>query len=143
MKKQHYRAAGGVVVDGGKVLLLQRPSRDEIRLPKGHIDPGESPPETACREVTEESGYADLEIIAELGEQRVEFEYKDAHVSRDEFYFLMRLHSPRQIVRDPHEFQFTPVWVSWEEALETITYEAEREWLRRARKTQEQGDTVA
>ena len=143
MKKLHYRAAGGVVADRGKVLLLQRPSRNEIRLPKGHIDPGESPPETAVREVTEESGYADLEIVADLGEQRVEYEYKDAHVSRDEVYFLMRLRSPRQIVRDPHEFQFTPVWVSWEEALETVTYEAEREWLRRARKTFKQDSTAA
>jgi len=141
MKDQHYRAAGGVVVDAGKVLLLQRPSRNEIRLPKGHIDPGESPPETAIREVTEESGYADLEILADLGEQRVEFEHKDAHVSRDEVYFLMRLRSPRQIVRDPHEFQFTPVWVTWEEALETITYEAELEWLKRALESLNQDNT--
>ena len=143
MKKKHYRAAGGVVVDAGKVLLLQRPSLNEVRLPKGHIDPGESPPETACREVTEESGYADLEILTDLGEQRVEFEDKGAHVTRDEYYFLMRLRSPQQIVRDPHEFQFTPVWVPWEEALETVTYKAEREWLKRAREALKKDDTGA
>jgi 8-oxo-dGTP pyrophosphatase MutT (NUDIX family) len=143
MERKHYRAAGGVVVDGDKVLLLQRPSRNEIRLPKGHIDPGEAPPETACREVTEESGYADLEIIADLGEMRVEYEYKGAHVSRDEVYFLMRLCSPQQIVRDPHEFQFAPVWVPWEEALETITYQAEREWLKRARRAHRHDITSA
>jgi 8-oxo-dGTP pyrophosphatase MutT (NUDIX family) len=141
MKQQHYRAAGGVVVDAGRVLLLHRPSRGEVRLPKGHIDPGESPQETALREVTEESGYADLEVTADLGHQLVEFDYKGAHVSRDEYYFVMRLRSPRQIVRDAHELQFTPVWTSWEEALDTISFEAEHEWLRRAQQVVEDNAT--
>ena len=138
MKHQRYHAAGGVVVDAGRVLLLQRPSRGEVRLPKGHVDPGESPQETALREVTEESGYADLEVTADLGHQLVEFVYKETHVSRDEYYFVMRLRSPRQIVRDAHELQFTPVWTSWAEALDAISYEAEREWLRRARQALEE-----
>jgi len=85
-----YRAAGGVVVDGERVLVLRRPGRGEVRLPKGHIDPGETPRAAALREVGEESGYADLEIVADLGTQTVEFDWDGRHYVRDEHYFLMQ-----------------------------------------------------
>jgi 8-oxo-dGTP pyrophosphatase MutT (NUDIX family) len=133
MKTIHYDAAGGVVVQNNHILVLRRPSRKEIRLPKGHIEPGESRQETAQREVAEESGYVDLEIVDDLGHQIVEFDYRDKHVVRNESYFVMRLKSPRQIERTTHERQFVPDWVSWDVALSQLTFEAEREWVRRAR----------
>jgi len=137
MRAVRYSAAGGVVVDGGRVLVLHRPSRGEVRLPKGHIELGESPQSAALREVSEESGYADLEIVADLGTQRVEFDYRDAHVVRDEHYFLMRTtqgrpHGP-QAVQQSGERQFIPNWMSWDQALAQLTFAAEREWVRRAR----------
>ena len=132
MKTIHYDAAGGVVIHDDHVLVLRRPSRSEIRLPKGHIEEGESQQETALREVAEESGYADLEIVNALGHQVAEFDYKDKHVIRNEYYFLMRLISPRQIERTEHEHQFEPQWLSWEETLAQLTFEVEREWVRRA-----------
>jgi 8-oxo-dGTP pyrophosphatase MutT (NUDIX family) len=133
MRAIRYQAAGGVVVDGDRVLVLRRPSRDEVRLPKGHIKKRESRAEAALREVTEESGYADLEILADLGHLVVEFDDQGEHVVRDEYYFLMRLLSERQTEREEQEFQFIPDWVSWDEALFALTYQAEREWVRRAR----------
>jgi 8-oxo-dGTP pyrophosphatase MutT (NUDIX family) len=132
MRAIRYQAAGGVVVDGDKILVLRRPSRDEVRLPKGHIKKGESRVEAALREATEESGYADLEVVADLGHQVVEFDYLDAHVVRDEYYFLVRLRSDRQVAREEQEFQFIPDWVHWDEARSELTYEVEREWVRRA-----------
>jgi 8-oxo-dGTP pyrophosphatase MutT (NUDIX family) len=133
MRAIRYQAAGGVVVDGDQVLVLLRPSRDEIRLPKGHVERGESPPQTALREVHEESGYADLSIVADLGHQTVEFTYQGDHVIRDERYYLMRLCSTERVERKSKEHQFTPVWMDWEQAAETLTFAAEREWVRRAK----------
>ncbi|TET97071.1 MAG: NUDIX domain-containing protein [Dehalococcoidia bacterium] len=133
-----YTAAGGVVVDGDRVLVLRHPGRDEVRLPKGHVEKGESAQETALREVREESGYADLGILADLGQQTVEFDYKGAHVVRDEHYFLMRLRSSRRIERQAKELQFIPDWLSWVEALSALSFEAEREWVRRAREANSQ-----
>lgn len=40
-----------------EVLLISRPHRGDVSLPKGKNDPGESLPQTAVREVFEETGY--------------------------------------------------------------------------------------
>jgi 8-oxo-dGTP pyrophosphatase MutT (NUDIX family) len=133
MRAIRYQAAGGVVVDGDRVLVLRRPSRDEVRLPKGHMKKGESSTETALREVTEETGYADLEVVADLGHQVVEYDYAGVHVVRDEYYYRMGLQSERQAEREEQEFQFIPDWLSWDEALDKLTFDTERAWVRRAR----------
>jgi ADP-ribose pyrophosphatase YjhB (NUDIX family) len=121
------------------VLVLDRPSKDEIRLPKGHVETGETVREAALREAREESGYTDLTIVADLGSQRVEFEHKGRHVIRTERFFLM---TPGGRDRPPAgggETQFEPVWLTWDEALENLTFEAEREWVRRARQVADNG----
>lgn len=55
-----WRSAGGLVIDGrGRIALVrQRDRRRRWRwtLPKGRIDPGETPEAAAVREVYEESG---------------------------------------------------------------------------------------
>lgn len=65
MRKTH--SAGGVVTnDEGKVLVVSQHGTS-WSLPKGHIDPGENALEAARREIYEESGVRDLELIRELG----------------------------------------------------------------------------
>jgi len=136
---RHYDSAGGVVIDrcGAVVLVLLLPAQlgpdgqPEVRLPKGHIEPGESRPQAAVREVSEETGLSDLEIVADLGWQRVEFDFGSRHVVRDESYFLMVVPDAAQAA--PAEPQFRPFWLSWDEALAQTSYEPEREWIRRAR----------
>lgn len=57
-------AAGGVVIVDNKFVAIERNGIPD--LPKGHIEKGESPEEAALREVEEETGITDLEIIKEL-----------------------------------------------------------------------------
>lgn len=57
-------AAGGVVIIDNKFVAIERNGIPD--LPKGHIEKGESPEVTALREVEEETGITDLEIIQEL-----------------------------------------------------------------------------
>lgn len=127
-----YTAAGGVVVRNGRVLVLRRPSRGEARLPKGHVEPGESVQEAALREAREESGYAGLVLRDDLGTQVVEFDYQGRHVVRTERYFLMKLAADAESAPSSGEEQFEPAWLTWDEALTALTFEAEREWVRRA-----------
>ncbi len=54
-------AAGGIVrSSSGKVLVINR--RNKWDLPKGKVDPGEKPPQTALREVAEETGLQGLTL---------------------------------------------------------------------------------
>jgi 8-oxo-dGTP pyrophosphatase MutT (NUDIX family) len=128
-----YVAAGGVIIHEGQMLLLDRPRRGEIRLPKGHVDPGETHDETALRETVEETGYADLEIVVDLGERIVEFDSEGRHYRRTEHYYLLRKVSDRQQPRSfKDEQQFRPFWAPMAEAVTLLTFLAEQEVALRA-----------
>jgi 8-oxo-dGTP pyrophosphatase MutT (NUDIX family)/phosphohistidine phosphatase SixA len=55
-----------VVDDKVQVLLVHRKERADVSLPKGKVDPGETPPQTAVREIAEETGLA-ISLGAPLG----------------------------------------------------------------------------
>jgi len=133
-----YTAAGGVVVHDGRVLVLRRPGRGEVRLPKGHVEPGEDVQAAALRETREESGYTDLVLGADLGTQVIEFERRGRPVARTERYFLMTLAGDPDSPSGGEE-QFEPAWLAWDGALAALTFEAEREWVRRARRMANDG----
>jgi 8-oxo-dGTP diphosphatase len=67
------RAAGGLVVRDGEVLLVHRPKYDDWSFPKGKCHDGESDEACALREVEEETGLR-CELLDELGETS----YRDA-----------------------------------------------------------------
>src|SRR5688500_163787 len=68
------RAAGGVVVRDGRVLLVHRPKYGDWTLPKGKAEPGESDEACAQREVEEETG-----LVCELGRELATVRYRDHH----------------------------------------------------------------
>ena len=124
------------MVDGELVLVLLRPSRGEVRLPKGHVEPGETVQEAARREVAEESGYTDIELIHPLGVQVVEFtlprDRGDLTIARTEHYFLFRLVGPARRRRDDGDLKFDPAWRHRDEVVDALTFPPEKEWARRA-----------
>ena len=61
------RSAGGVVVGPhGKIVVVNQRG-DSWSLPKGHIEEGETSLEAAKREIWEETGIEDLQLVDELG----------------------------------------------------------------------------
>ena len=119
--------AGGVVVrieDGiPKVLLARafRPPHDWV-LPKGHLNPGETPEEGACREVREETG-VDADIVTPLGDDRYPMRGENVVVR----YYLMRFRSSGSSSED-REIK----WCSLEEAERLLGFESGRAMVRAA-----------
>lgn len=142
METRYHETAGGVVFNAsGQVLVLVRDierdgaMRHEIRLPKGHLDPGESHEAAAWREVMEESGYGGLDIVADLGDSQSEYDFNGKHHVRQERYFLMRLTDDRRQPPQPmsaEEALFEPHWMVPEAAMAAMTYPSEQEFVRRA-----------
>ena len=127
------RACGVLVMaDAPKRFLLMR-HKDRWDLPKGHIDPGEIPAATALRETTEESGFSDLVIVADLGSELVEFDHQGQHYRRTEYYFLMALQGETQVERPAEDqLQFQVVWLPLAEAVTALTFAAEKTVARKA-----------
>lgn len=120
--------AGGVVVrtDGEPRVLLVRakPAPHDWVLPKGHIEPGEAPDETARREVIEEAG-VEGEPVRALG--TLEFRTPAGKHVRA-LFFLMRY------VRDvtPHERREIR-WATFAEAQRLTEFDDTRALIASAR----------
>jgi len=56
--KHDHTIAKIVVINDGKVLLMQKPDSFEWELPGGHVEPGEKTKQGALREFKEETGFA-------------------------------------------------------------------------------------
>lgn len=69
MEIQRTRCAGGIVLNGhGEAAMVQSRASKSWLFPKGHIDEGESDEAAARREIQEEAGLHELELIEDLGE---------------------------------------------------------------------------
>src|SRR3981189_1904108 len=91
------RSAGGVVVRGDQVAVIVPTRRASagsrvLALPKGHIDPGESPLQAAEREVREETGIV-AEPVRELGESRYWYRRDGRTIGKSVHFYLFRYRS--------------------------------------------------
>jgi 8-oxo-dGTP pyrophosphatase MutT (NUDIX family) len=127
------RSAGGVVVnEGGEVLVVSQHGTS-WSLPKGHIDPGEDALGAAKREIYEESGIRDLELIRELGSYE---RYKiglNGGEERSELkvitMFLFR--TSERVLRPVDPDNPEARWVEKSKVAVLLTHEKDKEFFRR------------
>jgi 8-oxo-dGTP pyrophosphatase MutT (NUDIX family) len=100
-----------------------------LALPKGHVDPGETPAQAAQREVREEAG-VDAELVGELGEVRYWYQRDGKKIAKVVTFFLFEYRSGD--VGDHDSEVEVARWISLEEAERDLTYKGEREMVRRA-----------
>ena len=60
------QTAGGIVLNTDGLVLVVSQNGNSWSLPKGHIDEDEDKLQAARREIYEESGISELELIKEL-----------------------------------------------------------------------------
>lgn len=84
-------SCGGVVIFRGKILVLYKHFHNKYEgwvLPKGTVEGDEKYPETALREVLEESG-AKAVIKKYIGKSRYSFTVPEDTVSKEVHWYLM------------------------------------------------------
>jgi 8-oxo-dGTP pyrophosphatase MutT (NUDIX family) len=124
-------SAGGVVVRGDRVVVIvpTRRAADGSRvlaLPKGHVDPSETPIEAAKREVREETGVV-AEPICELGESRYWYRRDGRTIGKRVSFFLFNY---LEGSTEDHDDEVEEVrWIALEEAEAALSHAAEREMV--------------
>jgi 8-oxo-dGTP pyrophosphatase MutT (NUDIX family) len=134
-------SAGGVlvrVVRGRPMVAAIRPQgkpEGTWALPKGNIDAGESPPETAVREVREETG-VEGRLVEKLGDVKYTYTRRGGlRVFKIVSFFLLR--AGRGRIDEIDEGMRVEVaearWLPLEEAPRVLAYGGEREMVAKAR----------
>ena len=116
------RAAGGIVVRDGRVLLVHRPRYDDWSFPKGRLEDGETWEEGARREVEEETG-----LRCSLGEEVGRTHYGVARRPKEVRYYRMACDGHARAQNEVDEVR----WVPLDEAGALLSYERDVELLSR------------
>ncbi|TMK48519.1 MAG: NUDIX hydrolase [Actinobacteria bacterium] len=136
MRTRSEVSAGGVVYrrsdEGVEVVLAaRRTRRGDLAwgLPKGLVEPDETPEQAAVREVREETGL-DADVEVSLGEIRYFYVWEGIRVRKAVHFFLMRATGGDA---SQHDDEMEEVrWFPLSVALRRATYKGEREVLQRA-----------
>ena len=126
-------SCGGVVIFRGKILLLYKNYRKRYEgwvLPKGTVEKGETYPNTALREVREESG-AKAKIVEYIGKSGYTFTVPEDTVDKEVHWYLMKSDSyyskPQR-----EEFFMDSGYYKFHEAYHLLKFANEKEIVERA-----------
>lgn len=118
--------AGGIVYrrnkDNAVEILLIQDSKGRWTIPKGHIEEGETAQETARREIGEEAGLKQVDVLSWLG--KIHFRYRRVDklvLMTTQIYLVKALGDTNDIAKE--EWMTDIKWFSFHEALDLIEYE--------------------
>jgi 8-oxo-dGTP pyrophosphatase MutT (NUDIX family) len=120
---------GGVVVHEGRVLVITPTGRRVTGLPKGGLEPGETPEQAAAREVREETGIT-ATVLRPLGDVTYWYRRGGRRVLKTVHFFLCAFVSGSTADHD-HEVDDAR-WIPLGEARTALSYEGERALIERA-----------
>ena len=118
--------AGGIVfrrnAKGEVEFLLIQDHKDRWTIPKGHIEEGETAQQAAKREIGEEAGLNDTEMLGWLG--KIHFRYRriDKLVLISQQVYLMGVKTDGNEIQK-EEWMNGIKWFAFHDALDAIEYE--------------------
>lgn len=117
--------AGGIVFrhgEKGVEILLIQDAKDRWTIPKGHIEEGETAQQTARREIGEEAGLSQVDILGWLG--KIHFRYRriDKLVLMTTQIYLVRAKGDTNAIQK-EEWMNGIKWFTFQDALDAIEYE--------------------
>jgi len=115
-----------------KFLILHQ-TRGHWGFPKGHGEKGETPKESAIRELKEETGIIDIEFI-DLPNilDRYLFKLGGKHYDKTVEYFIAFTKSDKVVMQEAEIQNYK--WTTFEEALKTFTFKETKNVLKIAQK---------
>jgi 8-oxo-dGTP pyrophosphatase MutT (NUDIX family) len=118
--------AGGVVYRRNKKgeveILLIQDAKDRWTIPKGHIEEGETAQETAKREIAEEAGLSDTDVICWLGKIHFRYRRLNTLVLMTTQIYLVKAKGDTAAIKK-EEWMNGIKWFGFHDALENIEYE--------------------
>lgn len=122
-----------------KFLIIQHePEQHEDEegswsFPKGHHEGNETPKETALREVEEETGITEVDLLdLPLIHEEYEIAREDGNVLKNNDYFIGFVKDTNVKIQAGEIRAYK--WASFDEAMETFQYESRKEVLKKAKK---------
>lgn len=118
--------AGGIVFrrsEKGEVeILLTQDAKDRWTIAKGHIEPGETPRQTAEREIQEETGLKEMTVMNHLGKTQFRYRRQNSLVLMTMHIFLVKaLGDTNKLTKE--EWMNGIGWFPFTKALDMIEYE--------------------
>lgn len=130
--RDHHQSYGIIPlkkVSGEWQALLIHREKGFWEFPKGHAEEGESSLETACRELTEETGLTLVNLLEEQPYQmHYNFFYQGEAVDKTVFYYLGEVDG--EITLQNQEV-VDSCWVPWKKVRDFLTYDNLKELVDR------------
>ncbi|HPF31343.1 MAG TPA: NUDIX domain-containing protein [Candidatus Saccharibacteria bacterium] len=118
--------AGGIIYrhnkDGDLEILLIQDGKNRWTIPKGHIEEGETAQDTTRREIGEEAGLKDVDVLSWLGKIHFRYRRLDRLVLMTTQIYLVRANGDTDDIKK-EEWMNDIKWFKFNEALNLIEYE--------------------
>jgi len=130
MNKENSAGAVIFITDPDVKYLLLHYEAGHWDFPKGHIEEQETEEETVKREVEEETGIKDIEIIPDFKE-KINYYFKQDNklINKDVVFYLAKTETEQ--IKISHE-HIGFIWLSYDTAMEKLTYKNAKDILRKA-----------